>query len=574
MKLKKISGHDWSILAIDHKAKTKSDFLLPEFDYLAFIKSRAFVSTPEAWSISHSLEDGFQDDAFQYIEPSFSALEGIDDQKNLGAIELMGAACSVDSIDNLDTEGLYEWSVDQLHVRDAWKYCQNCGKPSMGKGIKIAHPDSGFVAHQEFGSAENIIPVQDYVESDMNPAVDASKQDPLEVGGVHGLSTGSVIISQPEDDQSVAHVTGVAPEAELYVYRVTAPGDFLPSPVLVNSDMNKLASSIFDAVDKGCHVLSMSLGGLRHTVVHKAMRRAVENGMIILSAAGNKVMSVVFPASDINAITIGASNFKRKNWEFSSRGRKVDVCAPGQAVYRACYTKIDKDRAVHRATGTSFATAACAGMAALWLAHHGRDNLVEKYGKHNLNEVFRFCLKNCVADDDESRQLRESGEFGAGIVDALKLVQNPLPDYSELEGLGIVMSHTKWCRIQDELEQRTDSAVVAGLANTFVSTGDAWNISKGFFQSIGAHLGSYARKAGRFLKEVAFNFELDSFLPLSIFRSGDDYKAASQSESCRGPEEKNPAIADNINLVSQNLLNAPISDELRKALAHAASAKK
>jgi hypothetical protein len=64
-----------------------------------------------------------------------------------------------------------------------------------------------------------------------------------------------------------------------------------------------------------------------------------------------------------------------------------------------------------------------AGVAALWLARHGRDALITRYGKPNLQAVFTDVLRH------SSRRPAgwDTGEYGSGIVDAGALLAAPLP---------------------------------------------------------------------------------------------------------------------------------------------------
>jgi hypothetical protein len=69
-----------------------------------------------------------------------------------------------------------------------------------------------------------------------------------------------------------------------------------------------------------------------------------------------------------------------------------------------------------------------AGIAALWLARHGRDELLKKYQHVPLYLVFREVLRAaCDAPPEDDR-----GEFGAGIVNAARTLTAELPDENEL----------------------------------------------------------------------------------------------------------------------------------------------
>jgi len=91
-----------------------------------------------------------------------------------------------------------------------------------------------------------------------------------------------------------------------------------------------------------------------------------------------------------------ACNNAREPWEGSSRGKAVAVTAPGENVWVAQPGDaggLGTD--VGPGSGTSFAVATVAGMAALWLAYHGRDNLLSRYRDRRPCRKFsgRLCGK-------------------------------------------------------------------------------------------------------------------------------------------------------------------------------------
>ena len=131
------------------------------------------------------------------------------------------------------------------------------------------------------------------------------------------------------------------------------------------------------------------------------------------------------PASYPECLAVAATNVDDQPWSGSSRGAQVDISAPGQAVWTAATNQGPNGPAysVEQGDGTSFAVAGLAGVAALWLAHHGADAIKAKYGGAT-QEVFRLLVTlTCRVPTgwDGSR-------YGAGIVDAAALLKAPLPD--------------------------------------------------------------------------------------------------------------------------------------------------
>src|SRR5262249_42476634 len=139
-----------------------------------------------------------------------------------------------------------------------------------------------------------------------------------------------------------------------------------------------VARAIDWAVDHGAEVITMSLGGVFSFSLHRSIARAVQADVIVLAAAGNCVRFVVWPARFDECLAVAGTNSPDKPWPGSCRGAAVDVAAPGQNVIRASIPRGTGPGGsdVGQGQGTSFAVALTAGVAALWLAHHGRANLI------------------------------------------------------------------------------------------------------------------------------------------------------------------------------------------------------
>lgn len=211
--------------------------------------------------------------------------------------------------------------------------------------------------------------------------------DPLEPGNPgHGTTTASVIMSST-GGTGETFVSGVAPAATIVPLRVTA------RVVLLGFD--RLAEAIRYASDHGCHVISMSLGGVTPSgALSRAVAYAVSQGVVVLAAAGNVWPWVVYPARLDQVIACAACNCQKGIWSKSAAGDTVDVTAPGETVWVARPGKDagQDDDIVDVGSGTSYAVATTAGACALWLAHHGRDALITRYGKGQIASVFKEVL--------------------------------------------------------------------------------------------------------------------------------------------------------------------------------------
>jgi thermitase len=319
---------------------------------------------------------------------------------------------------------------------------------AKGEGIRVGHPDSGYRRHAEIfdgGQPVRFLAQQgfDFVDDDLS-AEDAA--------GGHGLGTASVVMSS-EAPLGTRFVTGVAPAAAIVPFRVAKPHPVLPVPVILRSGMLRLADAIYRAVDTGCHVISISLGWLPNEKAHEAVRYAVEKDVIVVAAAGNAVrVFVVWPAHYDEVVSCAGCTSHRRRWSGSSRGRRVDVTAPAEHVWKAA---IDDEgiETVVPSDGTSFSAASVAGVAALWLAYWGRDRLLSTYGgEFRLANVFRRLLMDSCDPPPEGHD----GNFGAGIVNAKRLLETDLPTREELRASSAPI-------FESVLFHTAESTAVSGL---------------------------------------------------------------------------------------------------------------
>ena len=152
----------------------------------------------------------------------------------------------------------FDWSPKFIRAPEAWDLTPAPGGRSRGAGIRVGHPDSGFLDHDELwdpssGRPNRVLADEgfDFVDDDA-----FAKDD----SGTHGLGTASAIMSADNRGSEPRSVTGVAPEAFLIPYRVTKPRGPIPAPVLFRGGVRRLRDAIYRAVDSDCHVISISLG--------------------------------------------------------------------------------------------------------------------------------------------------------------------------------------------------------------------------------------------------------------------------------------------------------------------------
>ncbi|HEY9377478.1 MAG TPA: S8 family serine peptidase [Jiangellaceae bacterium] len=342
------------------------------------------------------------------------------------------------------------WALDDVRARDAWRLAPlPPNGRSRGQGIRIGHIDTGYSDHPELERAAlDLESDYDVIDDDSNA------RDPLRRAFFavldspgHGTSTASVIAGREQ-----GQISGVAPGATLVPFRA------IKSVVQVlDSDV---ARAVNLARERDCDIISMSLGGRGFIGLQDAIRAAVADGLIVMAAAGNKVSFVVAPASYPECLAVAATNCVSEPWPDSSRGALVDISAPGESVWSAA---VDLDTTPpafirRRSSGTSYAVATLAGVAALWLGHHGRETIRDRYGSANVQHAFLTLLRS------HGRRVPpnwNSGLYGVGIVDAVALLEAGLPDLPETAVPETVADTAQQPvrRLQAALSELTDDQV-------------------------------------------------------------------------------------------------------------------
>ena len=296
---------------------------------------------------------------------------------------------------------------------------------SSGKGVVIAHPDTGWTRHPELPVAALDL---EKAWNTLNDTTDA--MDPLDfptfVG--HGTATASLMVSDP-----AGPVYGIVPEARLVPIRCAR------SVVLV-LDI-ELAQAVWRAIRAEAHLLSISLGGLPLPALQRVLRHAVETaGMVVCAAAGNEVPFVVYPAAYPECVAVAGTTPTDRPWKRSSFGGSVDIAAPAHLVWVGEFDENRRPVLARPGSGTSFAAPHVASAVALWLAKHGPNALRARYGAdlHQVaTELLRstarlpgpFAAPGGAGDVAEGHPYTwDTARYGPGIVDVAALLAADLPD--------------------------------------------------------------------------------------------------------------------------------------------------
>jgi len=286
----------------------------------------------------------------------------------------------------LATAETIDWGLKLLGIPPLWKETQ-------GEGIKVAVLDTGIaLEHPDLQPA--ILKVKDFTRSP-SAAYDAQG---------HGTHVSGIIAAR----RNAKGIVGVAPQSKIIAAKVlNDEGAGTPQDIV---------AGIHWAIESGADILSMSLGSPEpDEEIHLALLLAISKGIFVITAAGNEgpdLDTVGYPAGFPEIVAVGSIDRRKRLSQFSSRGRQVDVVAPGDEI-TSCYPP----RSYATLSGTSMATPFISGVVALALAKHRKIG-----GKTPLRTqqdlIEHLCRTSADAGLDGFDPL-----YGCGIVNPEKLIK-------------------------------------------------------------------------------------------------------------------------------------------------------
>ena len=238
----------------------------------------------------------------------------------------------------------YQWHLAAVSAQDAWAV-------SKGAGITVAVIDSGvYASHEDLSGKVVVQPLLSKL----------GVGDDYVINSGHGTHVAGVINATVNNGLGGA---GVAPEATVYSYNIGVDSDGNLW------DMAYVAVAIQSAVDDGCQIINLSLGGVSNVdAVEKAVQYAINNGVTVIAAAGNYGSSTkIYPAANDGVIAVGSRDQDGNVSSFSNVGPWVDVYAPGGKWIYSTYS----DGGYAGICGTSQASPVVAGCAALYMSAYG-----------------------------------------------------------------------------------------------------------------------------------------------------------------------------------------------------------
>lgn len=227
-----------------------------------------------------------------------------------------------------------QWGLEVVGAPAAWDV-------STGEGVTIAVIDSGVNAsHADLIGRVDTLNDYDFANDDTNAADDNG----------HGTMVAGIAAAAKDNG---SYGAGVAPSATILPVKVTSSAG--------SASDASVAEGIYWAVDNGADVVNLSLAGPDGPMMADAVSYALEHGVVVVAAAGNRAWGALeYPAAYPGVIAVGATGREGSLAPFSNYGPELDIVAPGVSIMSTSL-----DGSVGWGDGTSEAAPFVAGAAAL-----------------------------------------------------------------------------------------------------------------------------------------------------------------------------------------------------------------
>lgn len=242
---------------------------------------------------------------------------------------------------NAEAVATAQWNIDRIDQRSL-PLNKDVSLTLNGQGVTVYVVDSGILStHEEFAGR---------IRAGFTKILDGRGTEDCYGHGTHvaGVIGGSTY--------------GVAPNVTLVPVRVTnCSGSGWTSDMIAGIDW-----AIADHTAGEPAVMNISMSGTLSSKVNAAVDRAIADGIVVVTAAGNnnKDACSYSPGSALGAINVAASDENDARWSWSNYGKCVDIFAPGSNVLSAWVTSATASKTLK---GTSHAAPHVAGVAALAL---------------------------------------------------------------------------------------------------------------------------------------------------------------------------------------------------------------
>ena len=316
--------------------------------------------------------------------------------------------------------GATRWGLETVKAKGAWKITQGSDE------VVVAVIDSGIdksipAFEGRIWKNEDEVP-GDGIDNDGNGYVDdvsgwdfRKRTQLSKYSGslhYHGTFVGGLISSSYDSKTGSG---GVAPHVSIMDLRFLDSGGRF-----YTSDWEKMTDAIDYAVQNGADIINLSIYASVSPpeMVHRALKRAQDNGVLVVGIAGNRGRRVGYFGRWKEVFTVGAVNKAGNVSSFSNYGPEVELVAPGADVL-----SYKPGGNLATGSGTSFAAPHVAGTAALILSKRPGIGLDE------LKQTLRSAAQDVEAPgkDDYSGYGIINTELSLGKIAGLDKTEGPEP---------------------------------------------------------------------------------------------------------------------------------------------------
>jgi subtilisin family serine protease len=342
-----------------------------------------------------------------------------------------------------------QWYLDALNFGEAW--AQIVDLPTRGK-ITVAVVDSGFdIDHNDL--QRNLA-----VAKGINIVNGGTNLKPV---NPHGTGTIGLLAATSGNNKGI---TQTAWTAKVIPIRVSNRKD----GAAYTTD---LANGIRYAADQGARVINLSYAGVQLGALQKAARYAQTKGAVVFMAAGNDGRIHRRWRNHKQIIAVGSTNSDGTVSGFSSRGKFVDLVAPGNNIL----SLTTKDR-TRTWSGTSFASPIAASVASLMLTANPQLSpwqvrkllaiTATDLGPAGRDDASGFGLINAQAA--VAAAIATQGKYTASIAGrTIPFVSNNLDSYSGLRLVNQLRAIPQTTEQTSVPEPGTTAMILLGAAAIF-----------------------------------------------------------------------------------------------------------
>lgn len=280
------------------------------------------------------------------------------------------------------------WGITQLGVPDTWKVTQ-------GEGITVMVIDTGYTDHNDLNGA--MVTEQSISTISYERSIHDFQGHSSHCCGIIGARNNDV------------GMVGVAPKCSIITVKA----------------LDRNGSGSYEAINDALRyaikikpdVVSMSLGGpADDSTQHQLIKQLYDMNIPVIAAAGNDGRSnaVNYPGKYPETITVTAFDKNGNPAWFNSTGKETDFAAPGVDIYS---TYLNNTYA--KLSGTSMATPFIAGLVALLLAKHHKQEI--ETGKNDCKTVEQI-KQHLIKYADDKGIVGKDPQWGYGVIDPVKLI--------------------------------------------------------------------------------------------------------------------------------------------------------